>query len=147
MPILQSRSSRIAAFIFLVLALAAVRAFEDELFYDPLLVYFKSDFTNTPIPSLDETKLFAHLAFRYGLNSMLSLAVLYVLFRDRELVRFSAVVYFVFFLLLVASFFCTLHFGPENKLVLFYIRRFLIQPILLLLFIPAFYFQERIKKS
>jgi exosortase F-associated protein len=38
------------------------------------------------------------------------------------------------------------HFlDKENNFVLFYIRRFLIQPLFLLLFIPAFFYQKRIK--
>ena len=36
-------------------------------------------------------------------------------------------------------------FGETNKMNLFYIRRFIIQPIFLILFIPAFYYQKKIK--
>ncbi|MFY7758816.1 MAG: exosortase F system-associated membrane protein, partial [Flavobacterium stagni] len=32
-----------------------------------------------------------------------------------------------------------------HKVELFYLRRFLIQPLFLLLFVPAFYYQKRIK--
>lgn len=147
MPKLQSRSLRITLFVVLVLALAAVRAFEDSIFYDPLLSYFRSNFTTAPLPAMDTAKLLLNIGFRFGLNTALSLVVLWVLFRDPDLVKFSAIIYLIIFLVLTAAFIWMLYFAPENKMALFYIRRFLIQPILLLLFIPAFYFQEHIKKS
>jgi exosortase F-associated protein len=48
--------------------------------------------------------------------------------------------------LMISFIFILTFFGEENKMTLFYIRRFLIQPIFILLFIPAFYYQFEIKK-
>jgi exosortase F-associated protein len=54
-------------------------------------------------------------------------------------------VYLLFFIILISLFFIVLFFfGETNKMTLFYIRRFLIQPIFLLLFLPAFYYQKKI---
>jgi exosortase F-associated protein len=129
-----------------VSVLAMIRVFEKSIFYDPLLNYFKSDYTNFPLPILDNFKLFFGLFFRYFLNTIVSIAIIYVAFKDFGLVKFASVLYFIFFVILIAIFFLVLSFyGEESKMTLFYIRRFLIQPLLLLLFIPGFYIQKQTK--
>lgn len=143
---LLNHKTRIALAILLILFLALIRTFEDSLFYDPLLNYFKSDYYNLPLPEIDSIQLFFGLFFRYFLNTLLSLALIYVFFKDIEAVKFASIVYLVFFIILVVAFFIVLSFfGEANKMILFYIRRFLIQPIFLLLFIPALYYQKQNK--
>lgn len=133
---------RFVSALFLVVLLVLVRAYEDTLFYDPFLNYFKIDYYNSPLPETDLIKLFFGLLFRYFLNTVLSLAIIYVLFNDFDAIKFALLLYLVFFVFLVVAFFFTLStVGETNKMALFYIRRFLIQPIFLLLFIPAFYYQ------
>ena len=137
---------RIALAMLFIILLALVRAYEDSLFYDPLLNYFKSDYYNLPLPEIDNLQLFIGLFFRYFLNTLFSLAIILVLFKDIQAVKFASILYLVFFVILVMAFFITLSFfGEENKRLLFYIRRFLIQPIFLLLFLPAFYYQKQNK--
>lgn len=128
--------------------LILIRTFEDNWFYDPLLKYFRYDFTNMKLPVIDPVKLFASMGFRYYLNSMISLGLLYLIFKDSKIVKFSMVLFIVFGSLLMISFLFTLHFfGEEHKMALFYIRRFIIQPIFLILFIPAFYYQKKMKPN
>jgi exosortase F-associated protein len=135
---------RIALAMLFVMALVLIRAYEDSLFYDPFLDYFKSDYHNLPIPKIDNLQLIFGLFFRYFLNTALSLAIIYVLFKDIDAVKFASVLYFIFFILLLAAFFfILLRNGDTNKMGLFYVRRFLIQPIFLLLFLPAFYYQKQ----
>jgi exosortase F-associated protein len=68
---------------------------------------------------------------------------LYVLFKDRQILKFTALLYMILGSVLMISFIFTLtFFGEESKMTLFYIRRFLIHPIFILLFIPAFYYQK-----
>ncbi len=43
---------RILLATLLVMLLALVRAYEDVLFYDPFLNYFKTDYHNLPLPKL-----------------------------------------------------------------------------------------------
>ena len=143
---LLNHKVRIALAMLFIILLALVRAYEDSLFYDPLLNYFKSDYYNLPLPEINNFHLFIGLFFRYFLNTVFSLAIIYVLFKDIQAVKFASIMYFIFFVILVLVFFFTLSFfGEENKMVLFYIRRFLIQPIFLLLFLPAFYYQKQNK--
>ena len=138
---------RIIVGLVLVLLLILIRAFENQLFYDPFLSYFKSEYTNVAFPKINTIKLFLSLGFRYYLNSMISLGILYLLFNEFKLVKFSTFLYVLFgSILMISFFFVLLKLGESSKMTLFYIRRFIIQPIFLMLFIPAFYYQKKIKK-
>jgi exosortase F-associated protein len=137
---------RILLLLVLISLLATIRIFEKSLFYDPLLEYFKFDYTNLPLPLLNNGNLFIGLMFRYFLNTTISIAIIYIAFKDIGLTKFAALLYLIFFVILTAIFFFVLSFyGEESKMTLFYIRRFLIQPLLLLLFIPGFYIQKQSK--
>lgn len=132
--------------VFLIGLLIAIRTFEDTLFYDPFLDYFKGNYSSLPLPTVNPIKLFLSLGFRYYLNSIISLALLYLLFMDSKIVKFSMVLYMLFgTVLMIGFFFVLMKMGEDNKMILFYIRRFIIQPIFLILFIPAFYYQKKIK--
>ncbi len=143
---LFNHKSRIALAMLFVIALVLIRAYEDSLFYDPFLNYFKINYYNLPIPEIDTIQLFLGLFLRYFLNTTLSLAIIYVLFKDLDAIKFAAFLYLLFFVILtIAFFYILLKSGETNKMGLFYIRRFLIQPIFLLLFLPAFYYQKQKK--
>lgn len=129
--------------ILVVICFGIIRAFENQFFYDPFLVYFDSDFKNLPFPKVDHFQLFEGLLFRYFLNTILSLLLIYSLFEDIEIIKFSTILYVFFLLLLFGMFFIILKFYPDGNWILFYVRRFIIQPIFVLLFIPAFYYQQQ----
>lgn len=143
---LLNHKVRIALATLFAIGLVVIRAYEDSLFYDPFLNYFKTDYYNLPIPEIDNFKLFLGLFFRYFMNTVLSLAIIYVLFKDIDAIKFASFLYSLFFvILIIALFFILLNTGETNKMGLFYIRRFLIQPLFLLLFLPAFYYQKQKK--
>lgn len=145
---LLQNKKKVAQVSFLILLLILIRAFENTLFYDPFLNYFKSEYANLPFPEISVVKLFLSLGFRFYLNSVISLFLLYVIFNDGKMVKFSILLYMILGSILMISFFFVLNFfGEESKMTLFYIRRFIIQPIFILLFIPAFYYQKQIRKS
>jgi len=126
-----------------LLGLILVRTFEDELFYDPFLSFFKTDYQNKPLPDLNCYLLFGNLLLRYAINTFFSLIIIRLLFNERNLMIFSGYLFLFLFVILVVIFFSLLHFYKEpDYLILFYIRRFLIQPLFLVLFIPAFYYQQ-----
>ena len=128
----------------LVLFLALIRIVEESLFYDPYLDYFKSDFINLPLPIVDKLKLFSNLLFRYSLNTIVSIAFIQIAFKDINFTKFAVVLYGLLFIILILTFWVVLAFyANENKMELFYIRRFLIQPLFLLLFIPGYLIQKR----
>lgn len=137
--------SKILILLLLISLFAVIRLFEFQLFYDPFLFFFKSEFQLMPLPDFDGFRLFCNLFLRYLLNDIISLAIIYVVFKEIELVKFSAILYGIFFIVLTIVFFSIIHFyGNKNNLLLFNVRRFLIQPIFLLLFVPAFYYQKKV---
>lgn len=141
---MYSRVLKLAAVVTLLLCFVLVRFNENILFYDPFLAYFKGDFNNQPLPEFDVFLLILNLLFRYGLNMLISLGLIYVIFKDWMMIQFSFFLYLIAFAVLLLSFFLVIYFyGAENNFLLFNIRRFLIQPIFVLLFIPAFYFQKQ----
>jgi exosortase F-associated protein len=140
---LLKNKEKIGWCLFLIVLLVLIRAFEETLFYDPFLEYYKSEYSQLTFPKINIFKLFFSLGIRFYLNSVISLLLLYVLFKDRQIVKFTALLYMILGSVLMISLIFTLtFFGEENKMTLFYIRRFLIQPIFILLFIPAFYYQK-----
>lgn len=141
----MKKSIRIGAVIFFVLLLVLVRAYEDLLFYDPLLEFFKGHYKTQPLPELDIPALLLETTIRFGLNTLFSLAILWFVFMDMEIIKLSAVLYSLFFVLLTLVFWILVQTseGTDTHFALFYVRRFLIQPLFLFLLLPAFYFQKR----
>ncbi|WP_313808388.1 exosortase F system-associated membrane protein [Flavobacterium sp.] len=143
MQLLLKNKKTFCIVLLLVLLLAGIRFFEQNLFYDPFLQFFKEDFQNKTLPEYDGLKLFLNLSFRYLLNTVLSVAIIYFIFKDLQLVKLTGFLYLLFFVVLQLVFFGFLFLDNPDYTVLFYVRRFLIQPLFLVLFIPAFYYQQK----
>lgn len=125
----------------LVMGLIAVRIFQSELFYDPLLTFFRGNFQGKPLPEYNVIKLLFYLFLRYFVNSLLSVAIIYLLFKNKNNTQLSVVLYTVFAIgLFSAITFLLINYKPTDYMSLFYIRRFIIQPYFLLIFIPALYY-------
>ena len=123
--------------------LALVRFFENELFYDPYLVFFQNDYLYLDSPRREVAKLVASTTLRYVINTVISLGVLYLFFKDKSVVKFSVIVYAISYVILIALFlYFMLNPKQEDYYVFFNIRRFLIQPLILLLLLPAYYYQR-----
>ncbi len=124
--------------------LILIRAYEEVLFYDPLLAYFKIDYKNLPLPQMDNLQLQLGVLFRFVLNTITSLAILWMVFKDSDIIKLSLVLYIALFIVLFAvfSFIVYTSEGVTDQFLLFYVRRFLIQPLFLLILLPAFYFQK-----
>lgn len=141
---IYSQGLKLVFAIGLLLCFVLIRFYETVLFYDPFLAYFKGDFNQMPLPTFETFRMVLNLLFRYGLNMLISLGLIYLIFKDRMMIQFSFFLYLIAFVVLIISFFLVIKFyGSHNNFLLFYIRRFLIQPLFVLLFIPAFYFQKR----
>jgi len=127
----------------LLCLLILVRFFENELFYDPYLVFFQNDYLYLDSPRREVAKLVASTTLRYVINTVISLGVLYLFFKDKSIVRFSVIVYVISYVILITLFlYFVLNPKQEDYYVFFNIRRFLIQPLILLLLLPAYYYQR-----
>src|SRR5690554_2424542 len=138
------RKLKIFGILIFVSLLVLIRGFEEQLFYDPLLQFFKRNYKTMPLPDMDIVKLHVGVAFRYLLNTLLSLAILWLAFWNKEIIKISIYLYIILFVLFFVAFgFIVADSGEGgDHLLLFYIRRFLIHPLFLLILIPAFYFQK-----
>ncbi len=127
----------------LIFCLILVRKFEAELFYDPFLSFFKGDFFNNKYPEYDLTKVILSIISRYSINTMISILIIGLVFQSRKYMVFTGYVYLGFLLILlpIYIYFVETEFSLGENIG-FYIRRFLIQPILLLILIPAFHYQK-----
>lgn len=132
----------------LVLMLAAIRLFEVQLFYDPLIQFFMSDYLTGEVPEFNFWLLILNMIFRFLLNTAISLAIIYLAFRDSQIMKFSGLLYGLLFIGGMSIFiFLLLNIQREHFLALFYVRRFLIHPIFILILLPAFYYYRLSSRS
>lgn len=129
--------------VVLFIALIAIRTFEDVLFYDPYLTFFKNDFLYIDSPRREVAKLVFYTSLRFVLNTLTSLGILYVIFKDKNIIKFSALTYVLAYVLLLVPFlYFVINPKQEDYYLFFNVRRFLIQPIGLMLLLPAFYYYK-----
>ncbi|WP_418638323.1 exosortase F system-associated membrane protein [Winogradskyella sp.] len=127
----------------LLMLLVLIRAYENVLFYDPYLTFFKNDYLYIDSPRREIVKLVLNTTFRFVLNTLISLGILYLIFKDRSIIKFSVLLYFVAYVLLLIPFlYFVVNPKQEDYYLFFNIRRFLIQPIILILLFPAFYYYK-----
>ena len=139
----MNRRIKIALLFLGFLGLISIRTYASVLFYDPLIGFFESSYHTGQLPDFDLLGLTLNTSLRFWMNSLLSLFILWLLFENKEVVQLSLWLYALSFLLLICIFYYLLaYYDSGSYMSLFYARRFLIQPILLLVLIPAFYFHK-----
>ncbi|MAB47324.1 MAG: exosortase F system-associated protein [Flavobacteriaceae bacterium] len=127
----------------LLLVLVAIRGFEDDLFYDPYLTFFENDYLYMDNPRREVAKLVFYTSLRYLLNTLASLGILYFVFNDKVMIKFSVLLYIIAYVLLLIPFlYFVINPRQEDYYLFFNVRRFLIQPIGLILLLPAFYYYK-----
>lgn len=130
------------AFVLLVL-LVLVRAFEDELFYDPYLLFFKNDYLYIDSPRREVAKLVFYTSLRFLINSILSLGIIFCFFKDKSILKFSTVIYGIAYVCFLLPFlYFVINPRQEDYYLFFNVRRFLIQPLILILLLPALYYHK-----
>lgn len=128
---------------FLFGLLVLIRFFENELFYDPYLTFFQNDYLYMDSPRREILKVTAFTTLRYLLNTLISLGILFMFFKDKSIIKFSILIYAVaYFILILLYLYFVVNPKQEDYYLFFNIRRFLIQPIILILLLPAFYYHK-----
>ncbi|HAB26871.1 MAG TPA: exosortase F system-associated protein [Xanthomarina gelatinilytica] len=140
----MNKGFKYIAFFVLVGLLVLIRVFEEQLFYDPYLAFFKNDYLYIDSPRQEVFKLAAFTTLRYVLNTVISLGILFVLFKDLSIIKFSVLVYALAYVVFMSLFlYFVIHPKQEDYYLFFNVRRFLIQPLIALLLVPAFYYHKQ----
>ena len=124
---------------------AFIRFRESELFYDPLISFFKGYYQIAELPDMNMGKLLFHVGMRYTVHMILSLIILWVVFMEKGILKFALVLFGFLFVILMGVFFYLLHSYQVGEAgSLFYTRRFLIQPLLIFILLPAFFYYRKV---
>ena len=137
------KAAKYILLFFLFSLLVLIRFFESELFYDPYLTFFENDYLYIDSPRREVLKVTAFTTLRYLLNTVISLSILYVFYKDKSIIKFSILTYIVAYCILIMIYlYFVINPKQEDYYLFFNIRRFLIQPIILILLLPAFYYHK-----
>ncbi|WP_336734626.1 exosortase F system-associated membrane protein [Chryseobacterium sp. VD8] len=127
-----------------ILGLISVRILEDRIFYDPILTYFHEANKNLPFPDFEWGKLIPGYIFRFILNLLFSCVVIHFWFRNKQWTIQGAVLITIIFAITFPIYlYCIYDRFEIGYLFSFYMRRFVIQPLTLLLIIPMFYYRKQ----
>lgn len=130
-----------------ILGLISVRFLEDKIFYDPFLEFFKGDYKVSQVPDFEMGRLIASHFFRFLLNLIFSAIVVHFIFKNKKWTIQSIILITVAFLFFFLIYLWCIYTKMEiGYLFTFSVRRFVIQPIILLLIIPIFYYRKKLGK-
>lgn len=131
-----------------IFGLIGVRMVEESLFYDPFLSYFHAADKNAQFPDFEWAKLILNYLFRFSLNLTLSALVVHFIFKNKEwTVQAIVLMLLVFAITFPIYLYCIYTRFEIGYLFSFYMRRFVIQPLILLLIIPLFYYRKQLLKK
>mgnify|MGYP003632364419 CR=1 FL=1 len=85
----MSKTVRIILVFVLFVLLFLVRAYEMQLFYDPLIDYFQNDYLYRSIPEINSWHLVVDMLYRYSINSVISLGIIHLIFQNKKNLKFS----------------------------------------------------------
>jgi exosortase F-associated protein len=87
-------------------------------------------------------------AIRFILNDIFSIMLIYALFKERRYVMFACLVQIVGMVCILFPYLILKTYYPAyNGPLISYLHRLVVNPLLLILLIPAFYYQRMQKKS
>jgi exosortase F-associated protein len=90
------------------------------------------------------TRFILNRTLRFLLNDLCAIGLIFALFAERKYIIFSLWVQLAgVFLFLIPYFILKLNFPSYNGPLISYLHRLILNPTLLLLLIPAFYYQKR----
>lgn len=128
-----------------VCGLVGVRMVEDQIFYDPFLNYFHLANKNIAFPDFEWGKLILSYIFRFLLNLFFSCVIIHFLFKNKEWTMQGALLISIIFVITFPIYLYCIHDKFQiGYLFSFYMRRFVIQPLILLLLVPLFYYRKQI---
>ena len=116
----MSKKRKLFFIVLGVGCLILIRFFEDHLFYDPYLNFFKNDYLYIDSPHRETFKLVLSTSFRYILNSLISLVILYIVWLDKDIVKFASMIYVASYCFLLIVFIYFLENPRQEDYYLFF---------------------------
>lgn len=130
-----------------VFGLIGVRFLESQLFYDPFLNYFHEANRHASFPTFDWGKLVISHFFRFGLNVLFSALIVQFMFRNKQWTLQAVLLMLIVFAITFPLYlYCVYTRFEVGYLFSFYMRRFVIQPLVVLLIIPIFYYRKVLRE-
>jgi len=127
-----------------ICGLAGVRLLEGQIFYDPFLDYFHEANKNIEFPQFEWGKLIISHLFRFLLNLLFSCLIIQCLFKKRDwTIQGALLITIIFIITFPIYLYCIYDRFDIGYLFSFYMRRFVIQPLTLLLIVPVFYYRRQ----
>lgn len=134
----------IALILIGIVGLIGIRFLEDKIFYDPFIEYFHNHDLKKTFPDFQSTKIIFHYLLRFSLNFIFSLIVIYGFFDNKKWTKEGGILMVLFFVITFPIYlYCIFSEFSMGELFSFYMRRFVIQPVILLLIIPLFYYRKK----
>lgn len=127
-----------------ILGLIGVRMAEDAIFYDPFVKFFRAADERAVFPDFEWVKLVISYIFRFSLNLLFSLIIVHFIFNNKKwTIQAAVLIMMVFAITLPVYLYCVYTRFEIGYLFSFYMRRFVIQPLILLMIIPLFYYRKK----
>ncbi|MCS4303161.1 exosortase F system-associated membrane protein [Chryseobacterium sp. BIGb0232] len=131
-----------------ICGLIGVRVMEDKIFYDPFLDYFHEANKNIAFPAFEWGKLVGGYLFRFALNLFFSCLIIQGLFKNKQWTIQGALMILIIFLITFPIYlYCIQNRFEIGYLFSFYMRRFVIQPLIILLIVPVFYYRKQMDRK
>ena len=132
---------------FGALGLITVYVFQRQLFFDPF-----QDFIFNPqhpkYPEVDVVSYILSKTLRYILNDGFALLIIWGLFQNKRYMRFAVLIFMIgLFILLPIYLVLVLNFYESTYTFLNHLHRLVLNPVLMMLLIPAFYYQSSLRKK
>ena len=144
----SNRYLRYTITALLFLALIGVRFIGKSIFNDPFIAFFSGvNFSLLPLPEFDFVSYLSQISLRYSINSLISLGILFFLFQKKDILKIAAMGYVVIGIVMLCILGYQVAQSHPNYTVLLFARRVLMHPIVLLILIPAIYFQLKKEAS
>ncbi|WP_160137096.1 exosortase F system-associated membrane protein [Chryseobacterium sp. c4a] len=131
-----------------ICGLIGVRMLEDQLFYDPFLDYFHEANKNIAFPVFEWRQLIGGNVLRFTLNLFFSCLIIQGLFKKKQWTFQGALMMVIVFAISFPIYlYCIQDKFEIGYLFSFYMRRFVIQPLIILLIVPMFYYRKQLEKE
>lgn len=123
-----------------IVGLIAIRFVAGKWFYDPLISFFHDpEYLQHSLPEINVFSFSFFLFLRFLLNTFFGVLLVYFAFKQKALVQLTLIISGGLFAILFPQVIgLSVWASPDEYAWLFYTRRMLIHPVLILILLPAY---------